>query len=61
VETWCTVVQDKGDRGAAFGAWCLKGAAAGRDYGLGHMRDPAALARINDYAWLRQEFARVSA
>jgi hypothetical protein len=41
---------------AAFGDWCLKGAAEGRDYGTAEAGSNAGLARINDFDWLRATF-----
>jgi hypothetical protein len=35
---------------------CLKGATAGKEYGLQHKDDPAAMQRINDYQFLKELF-----
>jgi hypothetical protein len=48
---WCS----KGGE-AKFGAWCLRGAREGRDYGLESRKDYARLNRINDFDWLRARF-----
>lgn len=50
LETWCTVAH------GVFADDCLRGARAGRAYGLAHRDDRPALLRINDWAWLRQQF-----
>lgn len=53
LEAWC---RKGGER--PFGEWCIEGALAGRDYGRKYQRDPAALAKINDFAWLAEAFER---
>jgi hypothetical protein len=52
LEVWCS---RGGER--PFGEWCLAGARAGREYGHLHRQDRGALALINDYDWLKREFA----
>jgi len=39
-----------------FGEYSKGGASAGKWYGTTHKDDPEALAKINDYSWLEQEF-----
>jgi len=51
LETWCTTMND-----APFASFCVAGAKAGRAFGQGFATDPAALARINDYAWMQEQF-----
>jgi hypothetical protein len=53
LDAWC----GRHLKDAAFSDWCLKGAADGRDCGLAHVADYAALAaKLNSYAWLRATF-----
>jgi hypothetical protein len=52
LDAWCRRCR----AGAAFGDWCLKGAADGRDYGRVEAGNGTALLRINDYGWLRATF-----
>jgi hypothetical protein len=51
LEVWCSLGES-----APFGPWCLRGAREGRAYGLQFCRDPERLLRINDYAWMQQQF-----
>ena len=51
LETWCTVGKEQ-----KFGAWSLAGANSGKAYGASHKNDSAALAKINDFAWLRNQY-----
>lgn len=51
LETWCSRGHDR-----PFGEFCVRGAIEGREYGFAHRDDLAALARINDYGWLREKF-----
>jgi uncharacterized protein YneR len=51
LKVWC----NRGET-AAYGSWCIRGAREGSAYGLAHSRDEAALARINDYDWMRARF-----
>jgi hypothetical protein len=39
-----------------FAQWCVAGARDGRSYGHQYAHDKAALAKINDRAWLEREF-----
>jgi hypothetical protein len=41
---------------ARFAEWCRRGAEDGILYGRTFSRDPAALNRINDFAWMRTAF-----
>lgn len=52
LNTWCTVYDDL----SFFWQNVLKGAQAGKDYGVMHANDHAALAKINDFLWLRSKF-----
>jgi hypothetical protein len=52
LDAWC----ERRRKDAAFGDWCLKGAAEGREFGAAHAGDYAGLARINDFTWLRATF-----
>ncbi len=52
LDAWCT----RRRNGAAFGDWCLKGAAEGKEFGLAQVEDVTGVNRINDYAWLRDTF-----
>lgn len=54
LEAWCTLGTDR-----PFGELCIAGAKAGREYGFAHKKDFSALARINDFAWLKEEFTRL--
>lgn len=48
---WCTKGEDR-----LHGMSCLRGARAGREYGRSHQQDKPALARINDFNWLRNYY-----
>ena len=48
LDVWCSTAQ------GLYASWCLKGACAGRDYGMAQ----ADLTRINDWSWLHQQFER---
>ncbi len=39
-----------------FGKWCIKGARAGRRYGMENIKNEKALKLMNDYDWLRKHF-----
>ncbi len=51
LETWCTVGKDK-----PFGKYAINGALLGKAYGLENKDNPEALAKINDFEWLRGMF-----
>lgn len=55
LDTWCTVGADR-----AFGAYAIKGAQMGRQYGLENKNDPEALRKINDFDWLKIQFQKVN-
>jgi hypothetical protein len=48
---WCNVGKDK-----PYGKYAISGARAGKQYGEENMQDYEALNKINDYAWLEQQF-----
>ena len=52
LNTWCNNAQ------GPYGAFAIKGARAGKDFGTIHADDPAQLAKINDYNFLKAEFSR---
>jgi hypothetical protein len=51
LEIWCTK-----NNGAPFGEYALKGARAGRQYGLKHKFQSEAIKKINDFEWLKEQF-----
>lgn len=51
LQTWLTVGADK-----PYGEYCLQGAWHGEEYGRTHADNPAALAKINDFDWLKEQF-----
>ena len=53
LETWCTIGADK-----PFGEYAIMGAIAGRKYGKANKKKPAALAKINDFDWLKTRFEK---
>jgi hypothetical protein len=48
---WGNVGKDK-----PFGQYAISGARAGKKYGEENIQDYDALSKINDYAWLEQQF-----
>lgn len=48
---WTTVGQE-----AQYGAYCIRGAGMGMEYGMQHRGDLTALRLINDFQWLRELF-----
>ena len=48
---WCSEGEDR-----PYGAWALKGAQAGRTYGEAYKGNAEALAKINDYDWLQEQY-----
>ena len=52
LETWCN------NATGPYGAFVIKGARAGRDFGIANADDPKQLSKINDYVFLKEEFAR---
>lgn len=51
LDVWVTRGADE-----PFGTETMEGARMGRDYGLAHRDDPAALRKINHWGWLRRTF-----
>ena len=51
LNTWTTKGADK-----PYGDYALMGAIAGSEYGSIHKNDPDAIAKINDFEWLREKF-----
>lgn len=56
LEAWCTLGADR-----PFGKYAIIGALAGKKYGKTNKKKPAALAKINDFAWLKDRFEKDSA
>jgi len=53
LDIWCTVGADK-----EFGEYAIAGANAGREYGAKNRTNDKALNKINDYAWLKEQYER---
>jgi hypothetical protein len=51
LEVWCTVGIDR-----PFGEYAIKGAKAGKEFGLKYAQDKEMLKKINDWEWLENEF-----
>lgn len=51
LEAWCTVGEDR-----PFGEYAIMGAFAGKKYGKANRKKPDALAKINDFEWLKDRF-----
>jgi hypothetical protein len=51
LEIWCTK-----NNGAPFGEYAIKGARAGRQYGLANKGNTDAIKKINDFEWLKEQF-----
>jgi len=51
LEVWCSRGADR-----PYGKWALKGAREGRSYGEANKGNTEALAKINDYGWLQQQY-----
>jgi len=51
LNTWCTVGTDR-----EFGEFSISGACAGREYGLENRENQSAIALINDFDWLYEQF-----
>ncbi len=51
LDIWCNIGADK-----QFGEYSMKGARAGRDYGLKNKHNQEALRLINDFMWLEEQF-----
>jgi hypothetical protein len=55
LDAWCTRGEDK-----PFGKYAIAGAILGREYGERNKNDKQALAKINDFDWLQEQFSRSS-
>ena len=53
LHVWQTVGKDR-----PYGEWAIKGAAAGSAYGKASQEDIEALAKINDFDWLYEQFSK---
>jgi len=53
LDIWCTVGQDK-----EFGTFAIQGAKAGREYGYQNKENVAALKKINDFDWLKEQYEK---
>jgi hypothetical protein len=51
LDIWCSRGADR-----PYGEWALKGAQAGRAYGEANKGSTEALAKINNYEWLREQY-----
>lgn len=51
LDIWCNIGADK-----QYGEYSMKGARAGRDYGLENKHNQKALRLINDFMWLEEQF-----
>jgi len=51
LDIWCNIGEDR-----PYGNYAIDGARAGREYGETYKNDLAALARINDFIWLKAIF-----
>jgi len=52
LDIWCTIGDDR-----LYGKDAIAGAIAGRKYGIQHKGDIDALSKINDYDWLKEQYA----
>ena len=55
LNAWCTKGKSK-----PFGEYCIAGAILGREYGQRNQGNKQALSKINDFAWLQEQFKRSS-
>ena len=53
LDIWCTVGADK-----PFGEWAIKGANAGRDFGIRNIGNQKNLLLINNTDWIKEEFLK---
>lgn len=53
LDIWCTVGADK-----PFGEWAIKGANAGRDFGIRNISNQKNLLLINNTDWIKEEFLK---
>ncbi len=51
LNVWCNKGSDR-----EFGMWCVKGARAGRRYGMENIGNKEAVEMMNDFDWLRKRF-----
>jgi hypothetical protein len=51
LNVWCNKGFDR-----EFGIWCMKGARAGRRYGMENIGNKKAVEMMNDFDWLRERF-----
>jgi hypothetical protein len=51
LNVWCNV-----GAGRTFGKWCIRGARAGRRYGMKNVGNTKAVELMNNYEWLRERF-----
>jgi hypothetical protein len=49
---WCNVGYNR-----PFGKWCIRGARAGRRYGMENIGNENAVELMNNYEWLRERFS----
>jgi hypothetical protein len=52
---WCSRGKDK-----PFGEYCLMGANQGREFGTYYRNDIKSLKKINDFAWLKEQFLKAT-
>ena len=55
LNAWCTRGEDK-----PYGKYAIAGAILGREYGERNKNDRTALAKINNFEWLQEQFTRQS-
>jgi hypothetical protein len=53
LNTWCTVGANQ-----LYGEYAIKGALAGKEFGLNNSNDKSILFNINNWEWLINEFRR---
>lgn len=53
LDIWCSVGSDR-----AYGEYAIKGAIAGKQFGLTNSLDKEMLSKINDWKWLQDEFKK---
>jgi len=51
LQAWCSIGSDR-----EFGEYAISGACAGREFGYANRDNESALALINDFDWLEQQF-----
>jgi hypothetical protein len=51
LNVWCNKGADR-----EFGIWCIRGARAGRRYGIENIDNKKAVEKMNDFEWLRNRF-----